>query len=108
VDISKQQQFNQRPDGHENGAKMTAIAQLVTSIASATISAPSALRRFDARFSDVNARLSLMVAERQITPDMSPFPAPSMVIWLGAAFNVIKAVFRSSDFASAAVPNARK
>jgi hypothetical protein len=31
-----------------------------------------------------------------------------MTIWLEAAFNAVKAVFRSSDFASAAVPNARK
>jgi hypothetical protein len=58
VDSSKQQQFNQRPDGHENGAKMTAIAQLVTLMASPTILAPSALSLFDERFSDVNALLS--------------------------------------------------
>jgi hypothetical protein len=42
---------------HADGAKTTAIAHLVTLMASATIFAPSALRLFAERFSDVNALL---------------------------------------------------
>jgi hypothetical protein len=68
VDSSKQQQFNQWSDGYKNGAKMTAIAQSVTLMASATILAPSPLRLFDERFSDVNALISLMALARAITP----------------------------------------
>jgi hypothetical protein len=57
VDSSKQQQFNQRPDGHEHGAKMTAIAQLVTLIASAKTLALAALRLFLLISNFVNALL---------------------------------------------------
>jgi hypothetical protein len=68
VDSSQQQQFNQSSDGHENGAKTTAIALLVTLMASATIFPPSALRSFDERFSDVNALISGMTLARVVTP----------------------------------------
>jgi hypothetical protein len=65
VDSSQQQQFDQWSDGHENGAKPT-IAQIVTLRASATILAPSVLRLFDERFSDVNALLSEGRSSRDI------------------------------------------
>jgi hypothetical protein len=65
--ISKQQQFNQWSDGHGNSAKTTAIAQLVTFAASAIILAPSTLREFDERFSDVNALMSYGISVKDIS-----------------------------------------
>ena len=58
MDIGKQQQLNDKSDRHENGAKTTAVVQLVTLVASATILAPLDPRPFDERFSDVIALLS--------------------------------------------------
>jgi hypothetical protein len=72
VDSSKQQQFNQWSDGHGNGAKTIAIAQLVTLMASAKILAPPALRRFDERFSDVNSPLSTISAASMLA-SVAPF-----------------------------------
>jgi hypothetical protein len=58
VDISKHQQFSQWSDADENSTKTITTAQVFTLMASATTLAPSALRTFDERFSDVNALLS--------------------------------------------------
>jgi hypothetical protein len=58
VDIGKQQQLNDKSDSHKNGAKMMAIAHLVTLMALAMILAPLAPRQFDARFRLVNAPIS--------------------------------------------------
>ena len=47
---------------------MTAAAQLVTLMASATILAPLALSLFDERSSEVNALISGMASARAIMP----------------------------------------
>jgi hypothetical protein len=55
VDSSKQQQINQWSDGHENGAKTTAITHLLTLIPAAICLAPSGP-------SELSERLRLVIA----------------------------------------------
>jgi hypothetical protein len=95
ADNSKQQQFIEKSDGHENGAKTIAGVHFVTLMASAIILALSTPSSFDARFRLVIAPLLLMsetmsaVMSEAMSEAMSAVMSEAMSKAMSAAMSTV-------------------